>query len=485
MTNLVNRINQNQNHTMTQGSDKKETINDTARAPESLWRINEKWYDLEGIMKWHPGGKLPVKASMGIVNATPAFMMYHAFCDMKSIERMLEKYEYVGPVKEWAYKPKPLRKYTYAEDGFYRTVLYRVRQTLDGNINKSQRKHIKGGYKWWARFVFLVFLYAMLFTFSHASKTVAFLLGFTMVLVGFNAWHDIHHNAGPINLTLHKISSIISTFTGSLFDIEVWAIHHNIKHHSFTGARYHDPDDETWANVVPGIITLMFAQPLQCLMYLKFRLSGKKSIWYINRPEWLNKRIGETTLAPVVHHLILSLYAGIGASIMCGVGASVAYMSLVWADHFMPDTAADSEEIYSEKNIKKTLDWGEGQVRASGNFFPNSPFLDAFCGGMNYQIEHHLFPSMNSEHYSTIAPIVKQTAQEFDIPYRVTPSYFNILSHILSQPGSLALKVIACMDRMLKCKRKSSSTRRHVKEVVTKETQALGGINTTADIKVC
>jgi linoleoyl-CoA desaturase len=452
-----------------------------------LWRINEKWYDLEGIMKWHPGGKLPVKASMGIVDATPAFKMYHAFCDMKSIERMLEKYEYVGPIKEWAYKPKPLRKYTYAEDVFYSTVLTRVRQTLDGNVNKSQRKHIKGGYKWWARFAFLVILYVLLFAFSHASKTVSFLLGFTMVLIGFNAWHDIHHNAGPINLTLHKISSIVSTFTGSLFDIEVWAIHHNIKHHSFTGARYHDPDDDTWANVVPGILTLFFAQPLQCFIYLKFRLSGKKNIWYINRPEWLN-RIGETTLAPIVHHLILSLYAGVGASFMCGAGASVAYMSLVWADHFMPNTAADSEEMYSEKNMNKTLDWGEGQVRASGNFFPDSLFLDAFCGGMNYQIEHHLFPSMNSEYYPAIAPIVKQTAKEFNIPYRVTPSYFNILSHILSQPGNLALKVISHVNRMMMSKREPSSSfsQRHVAEkMVKKEIRVSGGIDTTADIKVC
>ena len=50
---------------------------------------------------------------------------------------------------------------------------------------------------------------------------------------------------------------------------------------------------------------------------------------------------------------------------------------------------------------------------------------------MNYQIEHHLFPSMCSVYYPRISPIVKQTCAEFNIPYRVTPSVFNIINNLI------------------------------------------------------
>ena len=110
------------------------------------------------------------------------------------------------------------------------------------------------------------------------------------------------------------------------------------------------------------------------------------------------------------------------------------YMTLVWADHFMPATLQDSKEMFAETQLP--IDWGEVQVRASGNFFPDTAIGDALSGGMNYQIEHHLFPSMCSIHYPRIAPIVKATCEEFSIPYRVTPSMWDIYKNLLLHKGT-------------------------------------------------
>ncbi|CAN0382973.1 unnamed protein product, partial [Ectocarpus sp. 8 AP-2014] len=63
-------------------------------------------------------------------------------------------------------------------------------------------------------------------------------------------------------------------------------------------------------------------------------------------------------------------------------------------------------------------DWGEVQVRHSGNFSNGNPFVTQAMGGINYQIEHHLFPSMSHMLYAEIAPIVKDACEEFDIPYK-------------------------------------------------------------------
>lgn len=43
-------------------------------------------------------------------------------------------------------------------------------------------------------------------------------------------------------------------------------------------------------------------------------------------------------------------------------------------------------------------------------------------GGLNYQIEHHLFPRMNHMHYATIAPVVRQFCEEKGIPYKHFPT---------------------------------------------------------------
>ena len=56
-------------------------------------------------------------------------------------------------------------------------------------------------------------------------------------------------------------------------------------------------------------------------------------------------------------------------------------------------------------------DWGEIQVRNSGNFICKNKLYTRLYGGINYQIEHHLFPSICHVHYPKISKIVKDTCQ--------------------------------------------------------------------------
>lgn len=58
------------------------------------------------------------------------------------------------------------------------------------------------------------------------------------------------------------------------------------------------------------------------------------------------------------------------------------------------------------------------QVRHSGNFSNGNPLVTQLMGGINFQIEHHLFPSMSHMLYAEIAPIVQAACAEFDIPYK-------------------------------------------------------------------
>ena len=103
------------------------------------------------------------------------------------------------------------------------------------------------------------------------------------------------------------------------------------------------------------------------------------------------------------------------------ISANILYFIFIAPDHDMYET--------SISNIKcNTKDWGEFQVRRSGNFINNNSLGLILFGGINYQIEHHLFPGINHIHYPQIAPIVKKTAQEFGLTYF---EFETIFSYIL------------------------------------------------------
>lgn len=76
-------------------------------------------------------------------------------------------------------------------------------------------------------------------------------------------------------------------------------------------------------------------------------------------------------------------------------------------------------------------DWAVHEVRTTSDFARNNPIINWCVGGLNFQIEHHLFPYISHVHYRKIAPIVERIAHEFGINYNLKPSFFNaLLSHI-------------------------------------------------------
>jgi linoleoyl-CoA desaturase len=64
-------------------------------------------------------------------------------------------------------------------------------------------------------------------------------------------------------------------------------------------------------------------------------------------------------------------------------------------------------------------EWAIHQVRTTVDFAPRNALLNWYVGGLNYQIEHHLFPQVCHLNYPKIAPVVQQVCAEYGVPYRV------------------------------------------------------------------
>ena len=110
--------------------------------------------------------------------------------------------------------------------------------------------------------------------------------------------------------------------------------------------------------------------------------------------------------------------------------AFVASLNLFYSMNILIDhDAIDTHELVHSPSL--TNDWGEIQVRATANWA--GPIWCFFFGGINYQIEHHLFPTVYHRYLPLIAPIVRQTADEFGIPYVHFESVGVGLAAVLAQ----------------------------------------------------
>ena len=87
-------------------------------------------------------------------------------------------------------------------------------------------------------------------------------------------------------------------------------------------------------------------------------------------------------------------------------------------------------------------EWAVHELRTTSDFARNNLFLNYYIGGLNFQIEHHLFPNICHIHYRKIAPIVQETAKEFGFNYNLKPTFMKApYSHIrrLKELGKPAL----------------------------------------------
>jgi linoleoyl-CoA desaturase len=105
--------------------------------------------------------------------------------------------------------------------------------------------------------------------------------------------------------------------------------------------------------------------------------------------------------------------------LICGLILSLIFQ----AAHVM-----ETSEFPIPENGKLKNNWAVHQVLTTTNFAPKSRWFTWFVGGLNYQIEHHLFPSISHVHYRKISKIVREVVEEYGLPYNVKASWFSALA---------------------------------------------------------
>jgi linoleoyl-CoA desaturase len=311
-------------------------------------------------------------------------------------------------------------------------------------------------------------LYAWLVSVPHtvpAFLGVMAIIGATTAAIGLNIAHDASHGGYSARAWVNELVSHSFTIIG--VHVYTWKIIHNVIHHTYTNIPGADGDLETvpmlryYDKATPAKpyhrFQHLYAFGLYCLatMVWVFRkdyvhMNKKEHCGYVKPTppfyEWVLLYFGKGlhyTLFLAIPWLVLEQPLG---AVVLGFFLLHMVAGLVLATIFAVGHLVDDALVVPADAAGQVHDeWSAHQLRTTANFGTKSAFFYWTVGGLNFQIEHHLFPTICHVHYKALSPIVQATAKEYGLPYTAYASLPQALgAHMrylrrYSQPPTEAL----------------------------------------------
>ncbi len=275
-------------------------------------------------------------------------------------------------------------------------------------------------------------------------------MGIGIAGVGMGVMHDACHGAYSRHEWANQLLSGTLYLLGS--NVLNWKIQHNVLHHTYTNISGLDEDINE-----KGPIRLSENSPLRWyhryqfiyafifygLMTLTMLTNDFFRLMNYNR-NGLVRRQGKKVTGEFIKMFIrksIYLFMIIGLPIMITeyrwYQVVTGFIIMHWIASIILSFVFQMAHVVegaSQENSNHDIEnnWHIHQLQTTSDFARNNKLLGWYVGGLNFQIEHHLFPNICHIHYEKIAPIVEKTAHEFGIIYNLKPSFNKAMaSHIL------------------------------------------------------
>lgn len=271
------------------------------------------------------------------------------------------------------------------------------------------------------------------------------IMGIGMAGVGMVIMHDANHRTysriPAINLLLSKTLYLLGGFPPN------WRQQHNTLHHGFTNIEGHDDDINTigllrfsphkplykihkfqqwYAWFFYGLMTLSWSTIKDFMQLSKYTKMGKP----VSGNKKYNYLLVDLILSKILYHTIfliipiilipISWYWTVLAFLMMHFITGLILGAIFQTAHVMPSSSYPLPD--DNGNIENN--WAIHQLLTTSDYSPGSKVFSWLIGGLNYQVEHHLFPNISHVHYKNISPLVKDTAEKYKLPYFVQPNFF-------------------------------------------------------------
>lgn len=279
---------------------------------------------------------------------------------------------------------------------------------------------------------------------AWAVVGAALIMGVLLAGVGFCISHDALHGAYSESNTINKI-------IGYSFDIVgangyMWQVTHNVIHHTYTNIEGLDEDlavsplirlspsapyvwyhrfQHLYAWLLYSFSTLFWVFIKDFKYFFASELGPYKDRKHATR-EWVRLWVfkgffyGWSIAMPLaMPHISLWEFVAVFLAIQMTAGLilGVVFQLAHVVEHTdFPEPTADGA---------MPDDWMVHELRTTSNFGRASAILRWYVGGLNFQVEHHLFPKVCSRHYPALAPMVEEAAQQHGLPYHQHATFWG------------------------------------------------------------
>ncbi len=280
--------------------------------------------------------------------------------------------------------------------------------------------------------------------------------GTFMAFIGFNVMHDSCHGAFSNNSVVNDVFGYSMNLLGA--ECRFWKVKHNVLHHTFTNID--GVDDDIFK---PPFLRMSPNQPYRKIqkyqawyMILLYSISVLFWVYWMDFAKYFTNKVHTTDLPKkkLVDHVSfwgtklfhIGFYIIVPGLVLGFKTAFVGYfiamltlgvvISIVFQLAHVVEGAAYAD-AQATGVIEVDEDWAIYQMQSTFDFCPDNAFLTWSLGGLNYQVEHHLFPKVSHVHYPAIRKIVKEVAlkygvqhNEFSSFWSAVKSHFGMMHHL-------------------------------------------------------
>ncbi|HEX4876849.1 MAG TPA: acyl-CoA desaturase [Chitinophagaceae bacterium] len=342
-------------------------------------------------------------------------------------------------------------KFSHSSHSFHTELKKRINEYF-----KKEGKRSTGNLSLYVKAIILVLAYVAVYIHLVFFTPVTWLalaecivLGGLTAAIGFNIMHDGMHGSFSRYKWVNSLAGLSLNFLGA--NNFMWKTKHNIIHHTYTNIEGIDDDIE--AKPLLRLCETQKYYKIHRFQHWYFWAAySLLYIWWVfvtDYKKYFLKRIGSTPLhkmkvsdhisfwgfkalhaflfvaLPIymlgflpwlVGFLVFGLFSGFVLSIVFQLAHTVEHTQFPHAN---------------EATHRMEDEWAIHQLKTTANFATGNKLISWLVGGLNFQIEHHLFPRISHVHYPAISQIIKKACQDFNIPYIEYPKMrLAVASHI-------------------------------------------------------
>jgi linoleoyl-CoA desaturase len=342
-------------------------------------------------------------------------------------------------------------KFSSVTQSFHTELKNRISQYFD-SIGKAST----GNFSLYLKAGILLALFAALYThlvFFTPGILMAIgeciLLACVVSAIGFNVMHDGAHgsfsNSRFIN---HAAAFTLNILGGNSF---MWNIKHNVVHHAYTNVDGIDDDIDIqpWMRMSSTQKKYKLHKYQHLYFWFFYSLLYFTWIFVLDYIKYFGSKVGSMPLKKmkISDHLVFWFFKLLNAFLF--VALPIYRLGFVdWLIGFAIFTAIAGFVLSIVFQLAHTVEhtafpvpnsetgrmddeWAIHQIKTTANFATKNKVVCWLVGGLNFQIEHHLFPKISHVHYPAISRIIRQACQEYGIPYLEYPRVrLAVASHV-------------------------------------------------------